>query len=290
MALSKTRSSAYLLLILNTILWGSATPIIKYSFQYSSPIIFLLYRFIIASLIFLPIFLIYRSRHHHKINHSRTLLLAFLGGPVCLLLSFYGLSKTSAIEASILGSSSPLFTVLMCVIFLRETITRKEWKGLIITLIGTSIIVFEPIITGHNHVKLSFEGNLLIILSNLIWTIFLISSKKIRVDPIYLSFYSFLLSIIFFFIIALSQGIPLQLNSLALPGVLYMAIGGSVIGFWAYQEGHKRIEASEAVIFTYLNPAFAIPLSIFWLHEYFSPVAIMATLIIFMGVYISEKR
>lgn len=69
-----------------------------------------------------------------------------------------------------------------------------------------------------------------------------------------------------------------------------MGLGGSVIGFWAYQEGQKRIEASEAAIFTYLQPVFAIPLAIVWLKEAFSPVAIIATLIIAIGVYISEKR
>jgi drug/metabolite transporter (DMT)-like permease len=69
-----------------------------------------------------------------------------------------------------------------------------------------------------------------------------------------------------------------------------MAIGGSIIAFWAYQEGQKRIEASEAAIFTYLQPAFSIPLSLIWLKEPFTPVTILATVIIISGVYLSEKR
>jgi len=290
MPLSKTRSSAYLFLLLNTILWGSSTPIIKYTLQFTSPTVFLLYRYIIATAIFLPIFLVYRHKTHHRINHLHTILLAFLGGPLCLLLSFYGISKTSAIEASIISSSGPLFTVLMSVVFLKEIINKKEWKGLTLALLGAVIVVFEPIITGYNHVILSLEGNLLIILSNVIWTFFLIFSKKIKVNPIYLTFYSFIISIPFFLFFSLNQQLSFQLTPLAVPGILYMAIGGSVIGFWAYQEGQRRIEASEAVVFTYLNPIFAIPLSILWLKETISPVTVAATVLIIVGVYISEKR
>jgi len=69
-----------------------------------------------------------------------------------------------------------------------------------------------------------------------------------------------------------------------------MAIGGSIIAFWAYQEGQKRIEASEAAIFSYLQPAFAIPLSLLWLKEPFSPLTMIATATIITGVYLSEKR
>jgi len=175
-------------------------------------------------------------------------------------------------------------------IFLKETVKSKEWKGLGIALLGTLIIVLEPLITGSNHLSLSLQGNLLIILGNSVWSIFLLLSKKDHIDPIYLSFYSFIISIPFFFLATLHSGMTFALDPQALPSILYMAIGGSVIGFWAYQEGHKRIEASEAVIFTYLNPVFAIPLSILWLKEAFSPVAIIATILIIVGVFISEKR
>lgn len=285
------RTSAYLFLLLNTALWGFGTPIIKYAFNFTSPTLFLFYRFLIATIIFLPIFLIHRSRkHRHKINHLQTLFLALLSGPVCLLLSFYGLSKTSAAEASIIGSSGPLLTILLCMIFLKETVKSKEWKGLGIALLGTLIIVLEPLITSANHVSLSLQGNLLIILGNSVWSVFLLLSKKDHIDPIYLSFYSFVISIPFFFLATAQAGLSFTLNPQALPSILYMAIGGSVIGFWAYQEGHKRIEASEAVIFTYLNPVFAIPLSILWLKESFSPVAIIATILIVFGVFTSEKR
>lgn len=279
-----------MILLVNSALWGFSVPIIKYSFQFISPSLFLFYRYIFATILFLPIFLIYRSRNHLKIDHVKTFFIALLGTPLSLLPVFYGLSMTSSVEASILESTSPIFTILLCVVFLKETLSIKERKGLLIAIVGTSIIALEPLVSRGSQITLSVEGNLLILLGNAIWTLFIIFSKKIKTNPVYLNFYSFLISIPFFYFINFSGNYSFALNTNALPGILYMAIGGSIIGFWAYQEGMRRIEASEAAVFTYLKPVFSIPLSIIWLKEAFSPLAIIATVLIITGVYISEKR
>ena len=287
---SSNRFLAYIFLLLNTTLWGFSAPIIKYSLGYTSPTIFLLYRYLLATAIFLPIFLLYRAHHPRHINHVQTILLAILGTPICLLLAYYGLSMTSAIEGAIIDATSPIFTIVLCLIFLGETLKPQKRRGLSLALLGTLLIAIEPLILHHNHVQLSVTGNFLIIGSNVVWGIFLLLSKKFHIDPVYLTFYSFALSIPLFYLATAFQGISLAVSPQALPGIGYMAIGGSIIAFWAYLEGQKRIEAAEAAIFTYLKPAFAIPLSIIWLKESFSPVAIIATILIIAGVYISEKR
>jgi len=287
---SKNRFLAYLCLLLNTALWGFSVPIIKYSLGFTSPTVFLFYRYLIATAIFLPIFFVYRAHHHRRINHLQTILLALLGTPICLFLSYYGLALTSSIEGAILNAISPLFTIILCLIFLGETLKPRKRQGLTLALLGTVLIAIEPLILYHNHVQLSVEGNFLIIASDIVWSIFLLLSKKFHSDPVYLTFYSFFISIPLFYLVTSFQGISLVVNFHALPGIAYMAIGGSIIAFWAYLEGQKRIEAAEAAIFTYLQPAFAIPLSIIWLKEGYSPVAVIATILIIAGVYISEKR
>ncbi len=290
-ALSKNRYIAYALLLLNSALWGFSPPIIKYSLQFISPNLFLFYRYILATLIFFPIFLFYRTKvKHQKINISHHITLALLGTPLTLLPLFYGLMASTSIESSILESSAPIFVILGGVLYLKEKIKTREWIGISIAFFGTLVLSFYPLFTTGLS-ALSIEGNLLIILSNIIWAAFLLLSKKDHVDPIYLTFYSFLLSIPFFLFLSLTcLNKTFYLNPQALPGILYMAIGGSIVAFWAYQEGQKRIEASEAAIFTYLKPVFTIPLAFLWLKEPFTPLAIISTTIIILGVYLSERR
>jgi drug/metabolite transporter (DMT)-like permease len=292
-ALSKTRFKAYSFMLLNAALWGFAAPVIKYSLNFATPAQFLFFRYIIATLIFFPIFLLhnaYSKSHHPKTDFKWLLALALLGTPLTLLPLFYGIQATSSIEASILESSSPIFIILGSMVILKETLKKSEWVGLTVAVAGTLLLALEPILVGTPLASLSMKGNLLVIISDIIWATFLIYSKKVHIDPINLTFTSFVVSIPFFLIMILVEGTGFSLSSQAVPGILFMAIGGSIIAFWAYQEGQKLIEASEAAIFTYLKPAFSIPLSIAWLKEPFSPVTMIATAIIISGVYLSEKR
>ncbi len=290
-ALSHRRFQAYIFLLLNAALWGFGAPIIKHSLEFTTPALFLLFRFIFASLLFLPVFLIHRHRaSYKKMNPRHLLLLALLGGPLTLLPFYYGINVTTAIEASILESISPIFIVAGGVLLLHEKLKKAETIGVVLAILGTLILALEPLLSGQGLNTLSVQGNILILISDVIWAAFLIFSKKDHTDPITISFASFVISIPFFIIMAVAEKSGFTVDPRAIPGILYMAVGGSIIAFWAYQEGQKRIEASEAAIFSYLKPAFAIPLAILWLREPFSLVTGIATAVIILGVYLSEKR
>lgn len=289
-AIFSRRYYAYFLLLLNAALWGFGSPIIKYSLGFTTPALFLLYRFIIASLVFFPIFLIHRHTDHRRMNLKHLLLLSLLGAPLTLIPFYYGISATTSIEASLLESVSPIFIILGGVLVLKEKLRPMEIAGVVLAVIGTLLLAVEPVFSGKALSFLSVKGNILIIISDLVWAAFLILSKKDHVDPISLSFVSFVISIPFFLVMARLEGSSLSLNPNALPGIAYMAIGGSVLAFWAYQQGQKLIPASEASIFTYLKPAFAIPLAILWLKEPFSLLTMVATGVIILGVFLSERR
>ncbi len=180
-----------------------------------------------------------------------------------------------------------MLTILGGVIFLKEVMKPREWFGFSLAILGTILLIIDPILNSSSQVGgVSLLGNLLIFSSNVVWTTFLLLSKKFKVDPITLTFFSFLFSIPFMFIFSLFTNSTITLSSMALPGIVYMAIAGSIIAFWAYQEGQKRIEASEAAMFTYLQPIFALPLALLWLHEPMSPLSVFSLIIILFGVFV----
>ena len=72
--------------------------------------------------------------------------------------------------------------------------------------------------------------------------------------------------------------------------VIYGAIFGSIIGLTTYIKGQDGIEASEASLFTYLQPAIYIPLGYFLLQESASLLQIFSLLIIIFGVYIASRK
>ena len=70
----------------------------------------------------------------------------------------------------------------------------------------------------------------------------------------------------------------------------YMALGGSILGLTLYLIGQDKIEASEAAVFTYLQPVIAIPASFLLLQERISLIEITGAAIIAVGVYVAERR
>lgn len=290
MASNKNQNKAYLLLILNAALWGFSVPIIKYSLNFTNSSTFLFYRFLIASISFIPVFWYFKKHHrHHPSNLLLLIALALLGTPLTLYPLFVGLHYTSSIEASIIESSSPIFTVLASLLFLKEKVKPKETLGLIIAILGTSLLLVEPLLRFAPSSQNLF-GNFLIILSNVFWTAFLLISKRTKTNPIDLTLISFLVSVPFFFFVERSQPNAFNLNLSALPGIIYMAICGSIIAFWAYQEGQKYIQPGKASIISYLKPVFTIPLAILWLKEPLSPTTVISSILIVAGVLVSEKK
>lgn len=76
----------------------------------------------------------------------------------------------------------------------------------------------------------------------------------------------------------------------AIYGIAYMAILSGIIAYISYQYALQKIEASEASVFYYLQPLFAIPVAVIFLQESLSLVFFVGALIIAAGVYLAEKR
>ena len=301
--MTKSRLTAYLMLLATSVIWGIAAPVIKFTLNDFPPLIFLTYRFLLTSLVLLPIFAL---TTHGSIFVPFTrretwmlILVGLLGSSINLGLLFWGINYTSSISGSLLSATSSVLIVLAGVLFLKEQVTRTERLGLILAFIGSIVIVLSP--TFGNQQTGSVLGNFLILLANLAWVAFVIVSKvelKHKVTPLFLTTTSFFLGFISLFPIALLQ--TGSINNLvsfiseqpisAHAGVWYMALISGALAYYLYQEGQKRIEASEATIFSYLSPIFAAPLALFWLGETITTPFLFGAIIIAGGVVIAEYK
>ena len=195
--LHSKRAKSYAFLLLNAIIWGAASPIIKYSLNFTDIYSFLFWRYLLASLLFLPFYLKSRPAINLKI-----VLLAILGPPLTLIPLYIGITLTGSLTNSILVATGPLLTIIGGYLFLKEKIQKNEKIGLAIALLGSAIIIIGPSLFNG---QMSLIGGLLVMLSNLIWTIFLLISKKLKIDSTAMSMTSYLISIpIFFFLSTLN--------------------------------------------------------------------------------------
>lgn len=300
------RAKAYFFLMLNTITWGAFLPIVKLGFNDSeiTPFRYLFYRFVLAGILVVPVIWYYFKKIKNRWQAVCTIfLLEIIETSLALSCLYIGLSLTSALETNLIASTLPLFVIFGGIIFLKEKQSKHEWLGLVFALFGTTAIVLEPLLTGKEIFSGSITGNLLIIGHNILTAIYFILAKRYykKLPKLFVSSISFFVGIVTFGLLSLLEsGLNLSIlsnnirNDLSSPLVwgviLYAAIFGSIIGLTAYIHGQNEIEASEASLFTYLQPAIYIPLGYLLLEETVTIWQIFALLTVTFGVYIAGRR
>jgi len=295
----KKRLTAYLLLTLTAAIWGVAGPVIKATLAYIPPFTFLFWRFLLATTIFIPIFIFFFKKEKETLKSILPIVpIGFLGIPLCLSFVFLGFERTTALDGTIIAALAPIFIVLGGVFFLKEKVTKLETLGLVVAIAGSVVMVSQPLLEGGGFARRNLLGNIFIILSDIVWAGYVIASKKEfkKHSPFVITAVSFFTGLVTIFPVALLEQLylPTQslfyLNPAGLWGLLYMAIFSSVIAYFAFESGLRLIEASEATLFAYLQPIFAAPLAIFWLKESVTRPFLIGAGIIIIGVFLTEYK
>jgi drug/metabolite transporter (DMT)-like permease len=292
------RTIASLAIIANVIIWAAALPIIKPALDHVSPYEFLFLRYLIAVPFMIPIMVHYWPTNGYKKNIIKPTLIESIQIIIQLSLLYEGLKLTTAIEASILSAIAPVLIVLGGIYFLKEIQEVNEWRGLILGIIGSLIIIITPFMVTGESLGFSITGNMLVIGSILAWTTYVLLAKKYyhNQHKLFNSGIACLIGLIFFgTITGFSHGLSNALvQFITQPSVffaaVYMGTLGAPIALSLYLYGQDKIEASEATLFSYLAPLVYIPLSVLWLKESLIPIQLVGLLIIGIGVIIAQRR
>lgn len=297
--MNPVRKRAYIELLIVTVIWGFAAPVIKYTLGGFSPAVFLTYRFFISAVVAIIIFIFTGLKLPKKPKViGLTLFNGFLLSTVTLGLLFLGTNKTTSIDANLISAVAPITIVVAGVFFLKEHITKRESIGILIALAGTLITIIEPVLRFKDGFG-GLEGNLLVFASVLVGAAVAVLAKLIlrdEVDALTATNLSFIVG----FITILPFGLPKILSSgfqilSSVPlsyhfGVFYMALLSGTLAYFLWHKAEKSIEISEVSIFAYLYPVFGTPLSVFWLKEKVTFPFIIGSIVIALGVILAEWK
>lgn len=309
-ATKQKRLLAYFYLLINTLCWGAALVVVKPVYSATTAFRFLFYRYLIASIVATPfVFYWYKKfwqKKSKKLQNNlawKIIVLELMGVTLALSFLYLGLARIQAVEASLLSSTTTIFTVIAGVIFLKEKEEQHEKVGLAIAFLGTILLATLPLFQNTNLQKSSLFANLLILACNLLTAIYFVLAKKYyqNLPKLFVAGLSFYIGLLSFFVLA---GAELNFNwSLLLttftkeivqPVILfpsaYMGILGSVVALTAYIKGQEYIEASEASLFWYLQPLIYLPLGAIWLKETVSIWQIGILIVILLGFYVAQKK
>lgn len=281
---------AFVYLLPASLIWGATVPIMKYTLQ-EVPLFSLIFlRMFFASMLILPFVL--KKLHIQKEDLKNIFLSAFFGTNLNLLLFFFGLKNTHAINASVLISTTPIFTIIFAHVFLKEKVSMKLVAGSSLALMGTLLIVGAPAL--QLDVKSSI-GSLALLGSSLAWVGHEIVSKRIlpKYGPMALAFFTTFIGGVLFFPIAAFEfsknpNWVSNLSQLGLLGLVFGIIFASFTAYTLWQKGLNETSAGEASFIFYITPLSGVLFSILLLGEKFTSLLLLGSIFIIGGIIMAE--
>jgi drug/metabolite transporter (DMT)-like permease len=294
------RFRAYIYLLIVSVLWGAATPVIKFTLGGITPLSFLVYRFAISAILGVLILSVTGAKiPKAKENLPLIMIYGFITTTVALGLLFLGLNRTTVLDTVLITAVAPLVTAVAGALFLKETITTQERLGILIAFSGTVITILEPVFKGGVDIS-QLSGNFLVFGYLLVNGVSSVLSKKLvrrDIKPLDLSNMAFIVGFLTILPLVLFEAsfarVITTVTDLSIPfhlGVLYMAIFSGTTAYALWIKGQKSIEVSEAGVFAYLMPVFSAPLAVVWLGEKITPFFIIGAILIATGVFIAEFK
>lgn len=296
------RHTAYFYLFLVSIIWGAASPVVKFTLQWFNPWLFLTYRFAISTLIALPYFWLEKTKIPKKSSDvGLVLLTSFISTPLALGLFFFALSKTTALSGSLLTTGGPLLLVLAGALLFHDRVTSTERLGITITVFGTLVTAFGPLLlNGHEDTFGRLEGNLFMIgaiIADIAGAVLSKAALRRGISASLLGQFQFIFGFLLYVPLVLMQqpvnNTIMTITSAPLAahlGVLFMAVISGTLAYTIRNVAIKTIEISESAIFSYLQPLWAGLLAIWWLKEVITPSYVVGAIIIALGVIAAEHK
>ncbi|QKE29789.1 EamA/RhaT family transporter [Arcobacter acticola] len=205
---------------------------------------------------------------------------------------YYGLQTTSATNALLINSSTPIFIILISSIIFRIAITKIQILGVLLSTLGVLYLILKGDI---NHIlELNFTpGDLWILLAALDWAIY---SVLLKFKPKDLSSFSFLtitsfIGVMILYIAFILQGYSLEFSFLSnkevLYSLIYIVIFPSILSFYFWNMATIEIGANKAGQSAHLMPIFGAILAYIFLGEVLEFYHIVGIVLIAIGIYLT---
>jgi drug/metabolite transporter (DMT)-like permease len=202
-----------------------------------------------------------------------------------------GLTLAPASDGSILVPGTiPILTMVLAVLLLGERIGSRAVVGMAVAVAGLVVVIGPGRDTGGTRLT----GDLLFLTSAGIWAMYnvLVRIAGRRFDAISATLYAMVAGSIFLLPLAVLSGSASALQEAsprAWASIGYLVVLGSILAFVFLQVGVARIGAGRASAFTLLVPLFGVGLSVAFLGERPTLLAIAGGVVVLAGLWLIQS-
>ena len=209
------------------------------------------------------------------------------------LFFFEGLNLTTPINAAIVMTTNPILVMLLSFIIVKEAISFKKILGITLGFIGASTLILSD-----GAIDLSSNnstGNLFVFINATSYGLYLVIVKPLlnKYHPLTVLFYVFAFGLLF--VLPFGYDDLTNVKWATIPVNIYLEIIFVVVctTFIAYllnSSALKTLTASTVSIYIYLQPILASLFAIFLGADFLDEKKIIASVLIFSGVYLVSIR
>ena len=259
-----------------------------------SPIGIFTLRSLGAGLMFWILSLFLPAEKVEKKDYLKILAAAFLGYFVTQLTFLVAIPDVTPMHCSIISSMSPIYTMFIAAVVLKEPLSWKKAGGVVLSLCGILFLIFNNAsgTSGASESKLS--GIFLMFLNSLSFSLYLGIFKPV------IAKYSVVTFMKWIFLFSALMSLPLSLREVVslewtkIPSVQMWELGflivfATFVSYFLIPFGQKRIRPTLVSMYSYIQPIIATVISIILAMDILTWQKLMAALMVFAGVFIVSR-
>ena len=285
----------YLLLLVQPIFMATNIIVARGGVEYVPPISLAFWRWLTVFLILAPFFLneIFRKKKDFNKEFWKLFFLGSMGCGVCGAFPFIAGMSTTMANMGIIYTSSPIFIIILSVMFFKDKINLSRIIGLIICLAGVLTIISK----GKIDLLLNFKfttGDLWMVGAAIGWAVYSIyllnwkSNFSLMGRFTLIAFFG-AISLFPFYLLEEIYFFKTNFNDSFIFWVLFAAISPGIIAFTLYTKVQKYVGASLAGFTLYIFSIYSAIYGIILFDEKLMNFHYYGAVLVFLGVYLARK-
>lgn len=291
---SPNRLFAYAVLVLTPLFFSSNLVFGRATISEVAPFTLAFLRWGFCAVILLPFVLRVRAEAMSLVLQVPLLILVLgiLGMGVSGAGPYYGLQYTTATNATLIYTTSPIMIILLERIFLGRPIRWREAIGVAIAFIGVAVILFKGSVENLLAASINF-GDLLVLFASLSWAGYsiLFRDSRLSVLPIMALFglvcFAGALVLAPFALFEFWSGARMPTTIPAWQGIAGIVVFSSLLAFSGFQSGLRTFGASITGISLYLLPVYGVVLAVLLLNERLEAHHVAGIVLVLAGVVLA---
>jgi drug/metabolite transporter (DMT)-like permease len=280
----------YLVVVFSQVVLGGTFPAAKIALRDFDPYTLALLRFSLAAIGLLGLLgLTNRLRRIRREDIFKLLLLGLLAIPLNQLLFLYGLQFTTPARSALWFGATPVFVLFAAVPLLKEQVSWRKVVGILLSLAGVGIILRVGAIEARMLI-----GDLIVLAAVASWAVYTVVGRPLvrRYGSLTMTAYALVVGTIMYLPLGIYHTSQFDFGRVTVDGwwgMVYLAIGTSVVGYSLWYWGLARLEATKLAIFQNLEVVAGAGLSVWLVGEVLGVDYFAGSVLVIIGVIVTQK-